>query len=812
MTLFKRYLPHILVVIGFIIASLAYFNPVLSGKILYQNDIKLYESMARQQIEFRKNTGEETYWNNSAYGGMPTYALGARFEHDYMDKLDRALRFLPRPADYLFLYFLSFYILMLAMKIPWKYAVIGALAFGFSTYLIIIIGVGHNSKAHAIAYFPLVLSGIILVFRKRYLWGGLLTAVAMGLEVQANHYQMTYYLGLLVGVLGLAYLIDAYRKNKLKHFGISVGIMVLAVILGITSNANTLMTTAEYADTSIRGKNYLVDETQNSSKSSDGLDYEYITQYSYGIQESLNLFVPKLMGVGRSSDLGKDSAFYQKLLSLGYPAEQANYFAQGTGLYWGNQPFVEAPPYLGVTVVFLALLGLLLIKGRLRWWLIGGMVLSLMLSWGKNLDFLTQFFVNYVPFYNKFRAVSSIQVILELLIPIAAVLGIYRFFENKFEKEYLQKKFLISVGVLGGLCLIFWLFGGSIFDFKSPNDVQLAIEQPDIFDAIKEDRITIMKSDALRSLIFILLVAGALFLAFKNKISNNLALVLVTLFVVVDLVGVDRRSVDEESFITKRSYEANFLPTEVDKEILKDKSYYRVLDLARGFNNSHTNYFFNTVGGYSAVRPRKMEDIFFGYIAKGDLNVINMLNIKYVIQSDEERGLYVQENQYALGPAWFVKDLEFVNGHKEEYDGLKKLDVQNKAVLRKEFKNELSKSKFQKDSSATISITKTAPNHLEYKVNTKNEGFIVFSETYYKSGWKAFINGKEQKIYPVNYMLRGLEVPSGSYTVTFRFDPQIVQTAGTISLLSFIILMILFAGIAFLEIKKKNISQDSDDS
>ena len=810
MTLLKRYLPHILVVIGFIIASLAYFNPVLSGKILYQNDIKLYESMARQQIEFRKNTGEETYWNNSAYGGMPTYALGARFEHDYMDKLDRALRFLPRPADYLFLYFLSFYILMLAMKIPWKYAVIGALAFGFSTYLIIIIGVGHNSKAHAIAYFPLVLSGIILVFRKRYLWGGLLTAVAMGLEVQANHYQMTYYLGLLVGVLGLAYLIDAYRKNKLKHFGISVGIMVLAVILGIASNANTLMTTAEYADTSIRGKNYLVDETQNSSKSSDGLDYEYITQYSYGIQESLNLFVPKLMGVGRSSDLGKDSAFYQKLLSLGYPAEQANYFAQGTGLYWGNQPFVEAPPYLGVTVVFLALLGLLLIKGRLRWWLIGGMVLSLTLSWGKNLDFLTQFFVEYVPLYNKFRAVSSIQVILELLIPIAAVLGIYRFFENKFEKEHLQKKFLISVGILGGICLIFWLFGGSIFSFKSPNDVQLAIEQPDIFDAIKEDRITIMKSDALRSLIFILLVSGALFFAFKKKISNNVALPLIALLITVDLVGVDRRSVDEESFISKRSYDANFLPTDVDKEILKDKSYYRVLDLARGFNNSHTNYFFNTVGGYSAVRPRKMEDIFFGYIAKGDLNVINMLNIKYVIQNDEQKGLSVQENKYALGPAWFVEDLIFVEDYKDEFEGLKKLDVKNKAVVRDEFKNEIGQSNFQRDSLANVSITKTDPNHLEYKVKTSNPGFLVFSETYYMNGWKAYIDGEQQQIYPVNYMLRGLKVPAGNHTITFKFEPMIVQTAGTISLLSFVILLIMFLGIAFLEYKKKSNSQSSD--
>ncbi|WP_299190370.1 YfhO family protein [uncultured Aquimarina sp.] len=810
MAYLKRFIPHLLVIIGFIIASLAFFNPVLSGKMIFQNDIKLYEGMAKQQKDHRKKTGEETFWNNSAYGGMPTYQLGAKFPHDYMDKLDRLIRFLPRPADYLFLYLTSFYILLLVMRIPWKMAILGALAFGFSAYLIIIIGVGHNSKAHAIAYFPLVIAGILLVFQKRYIWGFMLTALAMGLEIQANHYQMTYYLGLLVFVIGVTYFIDAFKRKEIPHFLKSSVILIIAAILGLATNATTLLSTSEYAETSIRGKNLLADATTTSSEK-NGLDYEYITEYSYGKLESLNLFIPKLMGLGRASDLGKDSAFYQKLIMLGESPENANYYANVTGLYWGAQPFVEAPPYLGITVVFLALLGLLLVKGRLRWWLLGGIILSLVLSWGKNLDFLTRFFVDYIPLYNKFRAVSSIQVILEFVVPIAAVFGLYQLFNQKTSFQERQKKFLISLGVFGGLCLIFWLFGGSLFSFKSPGDVQLAIEQPGIFDALKEDRITIMKSDSLRSLIFILLIGALLWFTLKKKLSENLMLVGVGILILVDLVGVDRRSVDNESFISKRTYKSYFQPTNVDKEILKDKSYYRVLDQARGFNNSHTNYFFNTVNGYSAVRPRKMEDVYFGHIAKGNLQVINMLNIKYVIQQNEKRQLDVQENPSTNGPAWFIENLKFVDDYKAEFEALNNIDTKNTAVIRNDFKEELAGYKPAKDSISTISISKTDPDHLAYNSYTEKPGFLVFSETYYKDGWNAYIDGKSETIYPVNYMLRGLKVPAGKHTIEFKFEPQVVKTGSTITLASSIIFGLLFLGALFFEHKKRKeiVSEDN---
>ncbi len=588
------------------------------------------------------------------------------------------------------------------------------------------------------------------------------------------------------------------------------------MLLGLATNATTLLATSEYVNTSIRGKNLLAETTATSSEK-NGLDYEYITEYSYGKLESLNLFVPKLMGLGRASDLGTDSAFYQKLIELGQPREQADYYAKVTGLYWGDQPFVEAPPYLGITVVFLALLGLLLIKGRLRWWLLAGMIISLALSWGKNLEFLTRFFIDYVPFYNKFRAVSSIQVILELLIPIAAVFGVYRFFNDKISFEERQKKFLISLGVFGGLCLLFWLFGGSLFSFKSPSEVQLGIEQPVIFDAIKEDRITIMKSDSLRSLLFIILMGGVLWFSLKKKFSENITLIALGALIVIDLVTVDRRSVDNDSFISKREYRNLFQATAVDKEIQKDTSYFRVLDLARGFNNSHVNYFFNSVGGYSAVRPRKMEDLYYGHIYKDtvrdidgkkvrtkwvNIRVVNMLNVKYVIRQNENGELNIQQNPMANGPAWFIEEFKFVDNYKSEFESLNSIDTKKTAVIRKDYQAALGDFEPKKDSISTVSISKTLPNHLAYNVYAANPGFIVFSETYYKDGWKAFIDGETTPIYPVDYMLRGLKVPAGKHSIEFKFEPQVVKTGSTITLTSSILFVLLVLGGLYFQYKK----------
>ncbi|HEX9827779.1 MAG TPA: hypothetical protein VGA80_14365, partial [Flavobacteriaceae bacterium] len=410
----KKVLSHLLIVLGFIVVSLAYFNPVLKGKSIFQSDIMHYIGMSKQQNDFRAKTGEETYWTNSAFGGMPTYQLGAKYPNNYTKKLDTALRFLPRPADYLFLYFIGFYILLLVLKVDFKLAALGALAFGFSTYLIIILGVGHNSKAHAIAYMPLVLSGILLTFRKKYVLGFLLTAIAMALEIGANHFQMTYYLMLLVIVLGIVYLIDAYKKKELSQYFKSVGLLLVAVVLSVGLNATNIMATQDYVKHSTRGKSELTINPDGSPKTiSSGLDKDYITEYSYGKLESFNLFIPRFLGGGSYEDVGKESASYDYFLGLGASPVQALDQTKQIPTYWGDQPIVEAPAYIGAVVLFLFVLALFLVKGRLKWWLVGGAMLSLLLSYGKNLPFLTDLFIDYVPLYNKFRAVSSIQVILE---------------------------------------------------------------------------------------------------------------------------------------------------------------------------------------------------------------------------------------------------------------------------------------------------------------------------------------------------------------------------------------------------------------
>lgn len=797
----KKILPHVLVILGFITVALLYFNPVLYGKRIYQNDIKLYEGMAKQHRDFRTATGEEAYWTNSAFGGMPTYQMGARFEYDMMDKLDRMIRFLPRPADYLFLYFLSFYILMLVMRVPWKLATIGALAFGLSTYLIIIIGVGHNSKVHAIGYFPLVLSGIILTFQKRYLWGFLLTAVAMGLEIQANHYQMTYYLGLLCVILGIAYLIDAVNKKQLPHFIKATGILIVAVLLGLATNATTLLATAEYAKTSIRGEQLLTDKLAKDVVD-DGLSFDYITAWSYGKLESLNLLSPKFMGIGTAADLGRESAFAQKLQELGVPPNEISYYAQGTRLYWGEQPFVEAPPYLGVTVFVLALLGLLLINGRLRWWLLAGMIVSLVLSWGKNVEGITRFFIDYVPLYNKFRAVTSIQVILELLVPIAAMVGLHRFFNNKLKDTEKQKKLLIAVGSLLGLFGILYLFSGSLFNLRSAAEGQMAIKQPEILEAIKEDRLNILRADMLRSLLFVLAVGTVLWFTLKKKLSENIAIIVIGALIVIDLVGVDRRSVNEENFITQRQYEQNFQTTPADEEILKDDGYFRVIDLARGFNNSHTSYYFNSLNGYSSVQPRTIDDLYTKHIAQGNGEVLNMYNVKYILQ-DSEEGMTLSQNPEANGPAWFVNEIQYVADYNAEFEALGKVDTKNTVVMREEFRSKLGSFQPQRDSTATVIIKEVQLNKLRYQVENRSDGFMVFAENYYKNGWIATIDGEVSEIYPVNYALRGIKVPAGTHKIVMTFEPTVVQTGGMIMLGSSVLLFLLIAGGVFYSYKNR---------
>lgn len=803
----KNLLPHTLVIFGFVIISLTYFNPVLQGKKIFQSDIMQYIGMAKQQNDFRANTGEETYWTNSAFGGMPTYQLGAHYPNNYIKKIDRVLRFLPRPADYLFLYLIGFYVLLLVLKVDYKLAVLGSLAFGFSTYLIIILGVGHNAKAHAIAYMPLVLSGILLTFQKKYVFGFLLTTVALGLELSANHYQMTFYLLLLVLVLGLVFLIEAYKNSALVEFFKGIVVLLVAVLLSIGLNATNLLATQEYVKESTRGKSELTINPDKSPKEiTNGLNREYITAFSYGKVETLNLFIPRFMGGGSYENVGKNSETYAYFKKLGATPIQALNEVKQTPTYWGEQPIVEAPAYIGAVVIFLFILALYLVKGPEKRWLIIGTVMSLLLSYGKNLEFLTDLFIDYFPLYNKFRAVSSIQVILELCIPILAVLGLKELIAKGHDKKEQVKALKNTLFITLGITVTLLIFKNSLFDFVGNNDGRFIDAYGQGFiDAVKSDRIVFFTNDTLRTLILILVSAVTIWFFLKEKVSKDLFLVILGILILFDLVAVDRRYVNNEDFVAASLVQNPYQANQIDIGILKDTTHYRIFDLTTG--NTKPSYFHNSLNGYHAAKMKRYDDVFNFYITQNHLGVLSMLNTKYIIAQNEEGNATTYENSEAHGNAWFIKNILFVNTPDEEILSLDSLDVKNNVVINKDefgqfFKTE-SASAYRLDSIANVKLVAYQPNYLKYKTNNLNDGFLVFSENYYAQGWNAYLDGKMVPHLRVNYILRGLQIPSGNHVIEFKFEPQVIEIGSTITMLSSVTLLLLLISGLFFEFRKK---------
>lgn len=788
--------PHLLALVGFVLVSLIYFYPVLQRKQIFQSDIAQYTGMAKEQIDFRAATDTEPYWTNSAFGGMPTYQLGAKYPHDYIGALDDVLRFLPRPADYLFLYFLGFYGLLLVLKIDPLKAFFGAIAFGFSTYLIIILGVGHNSKAHAIGYMPLVIAGFLMVFQKRFIWGGLLTLFATALEINANHFQMTYYL-LIFLLLLVGYFTYQFLKEKdFKGLGFAFGSLAVAGIFAIGANATNLLATTEYTKFSTRGKGELT-FTANGSKVTENtaLSRDYITEYSYGIAESFNLVAPRLFGGSNNETLGTESSMYQFMISQGVPAAQAEDYVQGMPTYWGDQPIVAAPAYIGAVVFFLAFLALLIDKRRIKYVFFGGAMIALVLSWGKNLPTVTNFFIDYIPLYDKFRAVSSIQVLLELCFPVLAVMGLQSFFQLD---QIQQKKALLQSTLFGvGVVLILFLFKGTFNFSAASDDYFIKNYGPAFVDALKSDRKTMYSADLLRSAFFILIVAGALWLYIKNKFAQNTTIILIGLVMIFDLFLVDKKYVSAKDFVSKREIEVPFQATPVDLQILQDSSNYRVFEINGNLSSARASFFHKSIGGYHAAKPRRMQQLFDYQIAKNNLEPLNFLNVKYLIQTDKEGKEFPIANPEANGNAWFVNQIQLVSTADEEMNALDKLDSKKVAVINsKEFK--FRKTAFVKDSLASITLDLYQPNDLKYTSINSNDGFAVFSEMYYKNGWNAYIDGNKVEHLRANYVLRALPIPAGKHTIEFKFEPEVVKTGSTITLLSSIgMVLLLVAGIYF---------------
>jgi hypothetical protein len=828
----NRILPQLLAVAGFVVVALIYFYPVLQGKQLYQNDIAQYTGMAKEMNDFRKDTGEEPYWTNNAFGGMPTYQMGAHYPHNYIKQLDSLIRFLPRPADYLFLYFLSFFVLLRVLKVDTLKAFFGALAFGLSTYMVIIIGAGHNAKAHAIGYMPLIVAGIILVFRRRYVWGGLLTLLATALEIQANHFQMTYYLLFLLLILGIYYVVKIIKQKDYRHLGLSIGVFAVAGLVALGLNAGSLMATAEYTPFSNRGKSELSFTAEGKPSTDASMEYGYITEYSYGVAESFNLIAPRLFGGGYSEDVGEKSHMYTFLTNLGASPAEAAAFAGNVPTYWGDQPIVEAPAYIGAIVFFLAVFALFADNRKLKYVFLGGAVLSLLLSWGKNFDPLTSFFINYVPLYDKFRAVSSIQVVLELCMPVLAFMGLQTFF--KLEKDKQLKYLWQSAAVVLGIFVALFLIKGS-FSYSGASDEQYRKaygEMGNAFvDALRQQRMDMYVSDLWRSMLLVAAAAAVLWLALKQKLTETVAVVIVGVLLVGDLYAIDTNYVNTENrteehpkgFVSPYKMEKPFEPAVADEYIKRDESHYRVYEPG-GRLQGRTSFFHQSVGGYSAVRPRRMDQLFTHNIEKNfdriDIDpqtgvlkkpvpILDLLNVKYIVINPEQPPV---TNPYANGAAWFVSSLKLVNTPDEEFKALDNLDSKNVAVVNKQqFAGErdlqLPKATFAKDSTDTIKLESYEPNHLAYSSDKGQDGLAVFSEMYYGDGWNAYIDGKAAPHFQADYVLRAMHVPAGKHKIEFKFEPQVVKTGGTISLVSFVLLLGLIGAGVWYERKSQSQSQ-----
>lgn len=777
---------HITVIIFFIITAVLFFSPVLKGKKILQNDIVQYSGMSKELKDYRSNYEKETYWVNNAFSGMPTYQLGAKYPHNYIKKLDLLIRFLPRPADYLFLYFIGFYFLMLSLKIEYRLAVLGALSFGFSTYLIIIIGAGHNAKAHAISYMPFVLGSIIYVVRKKYIIGFILTAIFLGLQLTANHFQMTYYLMFIVIVMAIWFVVKCIKENDRVHLIKTIIVLFTSLVFSLLMNSSNILTTMEYSKESTRGNSSsLTINSDGSPKEnfSKGLDREYITQWSYGVFESLNLFIPKIVGGGSSEKLDSNSSFYQILRKSGYSPLESNQIVKNSPTYWGNQPFVEAPAYVGIAVFFLFVFSVFLYRGNHRSWLLASIILSLLLSFGKNFSFLTDLFISYFPIYDKFRAVSSIQVILELCIPIMAILGLSSLFSDKIMTKSKIRALNFTGMVFLLILIVLYLIKGFL-PFSGISDQYM---DETIVEALIEDRKEIYVSQLLKSFIFISIIFSLIFLFIKEKLKKNYFIVSLAIIISTDLILFSKNYVNDENFVDAVNVENPYNLDEVYKSIIDDKSDYRVLDLTE--NSTKPNYFFNSINGYHAAKLGRYNDVMDFYLNKNHLNTLSMLNTKYIIFNQEgEKQIF--KNEFSSGSAWFVKENINVFDDDQEIKSLDTLNYKEISV------SQSFESKKYYNNTSSIVVAEKKSDYIRYDVSSDDTGLIIFSEIFYPKGWKAYINDQEVTMERFNYILRGLEVPKGKHRLEFVFDPTIVKLSSNISLFStlgfvFIILVMI---------------------
>ena len=817
----KEYLPDLLVVIIFAVISFAYFFPAdVDGRILYRHDASAGRGAGQETAEYQERTGKVSRWTNATFSGMPTYQTAPSYKS--VSVLNQAVKayhlWLPENVWYVFAYLLGFYILLRAYDFRRALAVLGSVIWAFSSYFFIIIAAGHIWKVMALAYLPPLIAGIVLSYRGKYLWGFIVTAIFAAFEVDANHVQMTYYYLFIILFMIIAYLVDAVRKKTIKQFMKATAVCAAGALVGVLMNISNLYHTWQYAQESMRGKSELVKKNA-ANQTNSGLDRDYITQWSYGVDETWTLLVPNTKG-GASVPLAANT----EAMKIADPNFMQIY--QQLGQYWGEQPGTSGPVYVGAFVLMLFVLGLFIVKGPTKWALLAATVLSVLLSWGRNFMPFTNFFLDYIPMYSKFRTVASILVIAEFTIPLLAMMTLKKIVD---EPDILTKKIkyvYISFGLTAGIALLFALMPTLFFsDFISSSEMQALKSIPaeyltPLLSNLRSIRESIFTADCWRSFWIIVIGTLCLFLYKMKKLRVEFMMIAITVLCLADMWQVNKRYLNDGMFVEKSVREQAQPMTQTDRQILQDKALdYRVLNFASNtFNENETSFYHKSIGGYHAAKLRRYQELIDAYIspemqktmpaiaqAGGDMTkvngnsifpVLNMLNAKYFIVPLQSNQTVAIQNPYVYGNAWFVDKITYVKNANEELDGLGKLDLRHEAIADARFQSQLGESKAQ-DSTSIVKITAYEPNQLTYDVRSVTGGIVVFSEIFYPE-WTATVDGKAVELGRVNYVLRALNVDKGHHTVVLTFDPKSVKQTETVAYLSYgVLLLVVLLGVYF---------------
>ncbi len=800
-THFKIILPHLKAIVVFLLISVLYFSPeIFEGKTVLGQDSR--GGTGQEITEHYEKTGETTRWTNSQFSGMPTYQMSPSYKpNDIITLLKNLYRlYLPAPVSFVFMMMLGFYILLIVFGARSDIAILGAIGYAFSSYFFIIIEAGHIWKVLTLAYIPPTIAGIVLTYQKKYLLGGILTALFMTFQISSNHVQMTYYSMFIVGAYVLYALVDNWKQHTLPIFFKAAGICCLAIWIAVMINLPNLYHTWEYSKETIRGKSELTHDAAN--KTDNGLDRDYMVQWSYGIGESWTLLIPNTKG-GATGYIGNNEAINKIAPQYRQAIAQQNH-------YWGDQPFTAGPVYAGAFFMTLFVMALFLLKNKLKWYLLGAFIITLFLSWGKNFMAFTNLFADYFPMYSKFRTVSSILIVAELIIPLLASLMLIELIKNPSILKEKKKEVYISFALTGGIAFLFALMPGVFFNFlseaESINFLPQASQNPQVgavINALEEVRMNIFRSDAWRSVVIIGIGGILLWLYSKKQLKGNLFVGALIALCLIDLWSVDKRYLNANSFIPQqkaRNISSFFPKSPADIEILKDNDpNFRVFNTtSNAFNESATSFYHKSIGGYHAAKLRRYQELIDHHLVKGHTNVFDMLNTKYFIVAGTNNQPQAQRNPHAMGNAWFVDSIQWVNNADEEINALTNLDIATTAIIDKRFRSVLKDNLITKDSASHIQLTSYLPNELRYRTTSATGGLGIFSEVYYPHGWKATIDGKEVPIVRANYILRSIYIPAGEHEIVMTFKPASVGITQTIAYCG----MFLLLGLVILYISR----------